>query len=187
MKDKGSRDRFWEHLPATFEVYKQATVANGDRVRAADHQGHVEHDTDHRDATFVRVSDLDPSQTPTIQSPSPQYTLLRDIYEHIPSRKPVFRGTEYFGQLKKILIVELSPATIPSITQPKRVVLAIIGPRETTNETSLRIPYYAEPTKVTPRAVDMNTVMCLVGRIKDRGQWAIVDRSGDTARAEFID
>ena len=87
-----------------------------------------------------------------------------------------------------ILVTELPPGIIPSITQCKQVVVAIIDPRETTNETSLNIPYYTEPTKpVALRAVDMNTVMCLVGRIKDRGRWAIVDRSGDMARAEFID
>jgi len=103
------------------------------------------------------------------------------------NREPIFKGTEYFGQLKTILAIELSPGIVPSITQPTRVVLAIIGPRETANETRLSIPYYTEPTKVTPRAVDMNTLMCLVGRIKDRGRWAIIDRSGDMARAEFVD
>ena len=105
----------------------------------------------------------------------------------MPSREPAFKGTEYFGQLKKILVVGVPPGVVPAITRPKKVILAIIGPRETTNETSLGIPYYTEHTKVTPRAVDMNTVMCLVGRIKDRGRWAIVDRSGDMARAEFIE
>ena len=190
LKDKGARDRFWEHLPAKFEVYKQATVANGDRIRAADHQGHIEEDTDCRDATFIRVSDCYPScpSHHLIFNPHPpQYSLLRDIYEHIPSRKPTFKGIEYFGQLKKILVTELPPSVVPATTQPKKIILAIIGPREAASETSLGIPYYTEPTKVTPRAVDMNTVMCLVGRIKDRGRWAIVDRSGDMARAEFID
>ena len=60
MKGKGARDQFWECLPAEFEVYKQATVANGDRIRAADHQGHIEEDTNRRDATFIRVSDCYP-------------------------------------------------------------------------------------------------------------------------------
>jgi hypothetical protein len=113
--------------------------------------------------------------------------LLRDIYKHIPSRKPAFKGTEYFGQLKKILVTDLSPGTIPVITHPKKVVLAIIGPRETKNETSLGIPYYTEPAKVTPRAININTMMCLVGRIKDQGRWVIVDCSGDMVRAEFVD
>jgi hypothetical protein len=97
------------------------------------------------------------------------------------------KGTEYFGQLKKILVVELPPGIVPAITQPKEVVLTIIGPRVTKNETPLGIPYYTEPTRVTPRAVDISTVMCLVGRIEDRGWWAIVDRSGEMARAEFVD
>lgn len=112
--------------------------------------------------------------------------MLRDKYEHIPSRKPEFVPTEYFGQLCKILVAELPARIISSITEPKTVVLAIISPREVTTETPLRIPYYTETITAAPRAVDMNTVMCLVGRIKDRGRWAIVDRSGDLARAEFI-
>ena len=56
LKDKKTQDRFWEHLPANFEVYKQATIANGDRIRAADHHDQPEEDTDNRDATFIRVS-----------------------------------------------------------------------------------------------------------------------------------
>ena len=103
------------------------------------------------------------------------------------NKDPVFKATEYFRQLKKILVTKIPPRIIPSITQPKEVVLAIIGPRKTTNETSLDIPFFTEPAKVTPIAIDMNTVMCLVGRIKDRGRRATIDRSGDAARAEFID
>ena len=94
--------------------------------------------------------------------------------------------TEYFGQLHKILVIEIPPGVVPSTNQPTTVVLAVISPRETKNETPLNIPYYTEPSKVTPRVVDINTVMCLVGRINDRGRWAIIDRSGDMARAEFV-
>jgi len=99
----------------------------------------------------------------------------------------VFVPTEYFGQLHKILAADIPPGVIPSIDQPTTIVLAIISPRETRNETPLHIPYYTEPSKVTSRVVDVNTVMCLVGRVNDRGRWAIVDRSGNMARAEFID
>ena len=99
----------------------------------------------------------------------------------------MFKPTEYFGQLIKVLVTELPPGTVPSITQPKTIVLAIISPRETTNKAPLGIPYYTEHVKVTPRAVDINTVKCLVGRIKDRDRWAIIDRSGDMARADFVE
>ena len=33
--------------------------------------------------------------------------------------------------------------------------------------------------------VDITTVQCLVGRVKDRGTWTIIDRSGNLARATF--
>ena len=71
LKHKKARDQFWERLPAEFEVYKQATIVNGDRVRAADHQGQVEEDTDRRDTTFVRVSDYHNSHLPHHSTPSP--------------------------------------------------------------------------------------------------------------------
>jgi len=58
LTDKKAQDTFWEHLPSNFDEYKQATIANGDRIRAFSHQGQVEEDTDRRDATFVRVSNV---------------------------------------------------------------------------------------------------------------------------------
>ena len=64
LKFKRDQNRFWELLPTTFRVYKQATVTNGDRVCAADHQAEVEEDTDWRDTTFVRVSGYHASHIP---------------------------------------------------------------------------------------------------------------------------
>jgi hypothetical protein len=116
-----------------------------------------------------------------------QYSLLRDIYERRPHMPSVFEATEYFGQLKSILAIELPAGIVPSVVRPKMLVLAIIGTRDTTTETSLKIPYYTEPKSATVSAVDMTTLMCLVGRIKDRSRWAIIDRSGNSARAEFVD
>ena len=56
LKHKTDRDRFWERLPTKFEEYAQATIANEDRIRTADHQCKVEDGVSCRDATFVRVS-----------------------------------------------------------------------------------------------------------------------------------
>jgi hypothetical protein len=57
MDDHKRRDQFWKSLPNKFDTYKQVTITNGDRVRAADYQGNVDsNDSDRRDATFVRVS-----------------------------------------------------------------------------------------------------------------------------------
>lgn len=35
--------------------------------------------------------------------------------------------------------------------------------------------------------VDLHTVECVVGRIKRRNEWGIVDRSGDFARTVFVE
>ena len=98
-----------------------------------------------------------------------QYSLLRDIHEKRPHVPSIFEPTEYFGQLKSILVVELPPRIVSSVVQPKTLVLAIISTRNTTTKTPLKIPYYTEPKSVTVSAVDVTTLMCLISRIKDRG------------------
>jgi len=77
----------------------------------------------------------------------------------------IIEAAEYFGQLVSIAVVELSPGITPLVTQPKMLILAIIGIRNTTLEIYLRIPYYTEPKTVTVSTVDINTLMCLVGCI----------------------
>ena len=99
----------------------------------------------------------------------------------------VFKATEYFRQLLSILVIELPRWITPSVIHPKTRVLAIVGTRDVKTETHLKIPYYSESRRVGARAVDMTTLMCLVSRIKDERRWAIVDCSGDMARAEFVD
>jgi hypothetical protein len=105
---------------------------------------------------------------------------------HKPRATPQFEGTECFGQLKSILRFNLSAGVSPLVTETTTLVLAIIRSAEVSYETSLAIPYYKELGRL--EAVDMSTVMCIVGRVKDhRGRWAIVDRSGKSARADFVE
>lgn len=110
-----------------------------------------------------------------------------DINENRPRMPPVFKAVEYFGQLLSILVIELPQWATPSATRSETRVLAIVGTRDTKTETCLDIPYYAQSGRVSVRAVDITTLMCLVGRINDGRRCAIVDRSGDMARAEFFD
>jgi len=103
---------------------------------------------------------------------------------HRPHAAPQFEATECFGQLKSILTFDLPSGITPLITKTTTLVLAIIQSTGVSYETPLKIPYYKELGRL--EAVDMNTVMCIVGRVKDhRGRWAIVDRSGKSARADF--
>lgn len=49
----------------------------------------------------------------------------------------------------------------------------------------LDIHYYKNHGRL--EAVDLNMVRCCVGRVSDRGRFAIVDRSGPLARAVFVE
>ena len=68
---------------------------------------------------------------------------------------------------------------LPSFLLPSGTTALAVAPHEPGERWPGRI---AE----TLAGVDMATLMCLVGRIEDRGQWVIVNRSGDLARAEFV-
>ena len=50
---------------------------------------------------------------------------------------------------------------------------------------ALDIHYYSRMGGVD--YVDVTTVQCLVGRIKDRGHFAVIDRSGSLSRALYVD
>ncbi|KAF9792305.1 hypothetical protein BJ322DRAFT_1016127 [Thelephora terrestris] len=150
------QEHFQSLFPKEVEVWAKATISNADKVHAA---ALVEEDLqDHRDATFVR------------------YLLLVDKMGHRRYVTPEFEPTECFGRLKYILKFDLPAGITPLVTQTTTLVLAIIQSTEVVYETPLKIPYFDKFGR--SEAVDMTTVMCIVGRVKDhRGRWAIVDRS----------
>ena len=57
--------------------------------------------------------------------------------------------------------------------EPTTVILALIREAKTTLRDG--IPCYKEFS--IKEVVDLKTLQCVVGRVKDRGEWAIVDRS----------
>jgi len=184
MGTNKQQERFRATFPKEVEVWAKVTVSNGDKVHAADS---VDEDLlDRRDATFVWVIKFC-----IIQVKSPglillQYSMLVDKMRHKPRTTPQFEATECFGQLQSILRFDLPAGIAPLITEATMLVLAIIRNADVSYKTSLAIPYYKELSHL--EAVDMSTVMCVVGRIKDhRGRWAIVDRSGKSARADFTE
>ena len=101
---------------------------------------------------------------------------------HKPCMIPEFEGTKCFRQLRSILRFDLPAGIAPSVTRTVTVVLVIIQSADVSYKICLMIPYYKELGHM--EAINMSTMMCLVGHVKDhRGQWAIVDRSGKSARS----
>jgi len=82
----------------------------------------------------------------------------------------------FFGQLNRILLFELPSAPRLNLDKPTTVIVALIQAVKATLRGNI---YYYKEFGVE-EVVDLETVQCVVGRVKDRGEWAIVDRSDNT-------
>jgi hypothetical protein len=84
---------------------------------------------------------------------------------------------QFFGQLKRILVLEIPPTPELKLTTQTTIILAVIQNARTTEKNGF---YYYKDFGVD-EVVDLSTVQCVVGRIWDRSEWAIVDRSDSMA------
>jgi len=126
---------------------------------------------DSRDASFVQVGLAFLSVY--ANSHHLQYTQLVDRHAHNRRKTPDFELRNFFGQLCRILLLEIPSAQQLNLGEPTTVILALI--REV--KATLREGIYYYKDFGVEEVVDMKTVQCVVGRVKDRGEWAIVDRS----------
>jgi hypothetical protein len=79
----------------------------------------------------------------------------------------------FFGQLSRILLLELPSAQRLNLNRPTTVIVALI--REV--KVTLRNGIYYYKNFGAEEIVDLDMLQCVVGRIQDRDEWAIVDRS----------
>jgi hypothetical protein len=86
----------------------------------------------------------------------------------------------FYGQLLRLLIISVPESQNDQI-QPQTLVYALIKSVKLINPTAPDgIKYYENFGSM--EFVDLNQVKCVIGRIMDRGKWAIVDRSISSAR-----
>ena len=102
-----------------------------------------------------------------------QYTQLVDRHARRPRRTPDFELQNFFGQLNRILVLELPSAQQLNLDEPTTVIVAII--REV--KATLRNGIYYYKNFGVDEVVDLSSLHCVVGRIWDRDEWAIIDRS----------
>ena len=102
-----------------------------------------------------------------------QYTQLVDRHARRPRKTPDFELQNFFGQLNRILLIELPSAQRLNLDEPTTVIVALIREVKTTLRNSI---YYFKNFGVE-EVVDLNTLQCVVGRVWDRDEWAIIDRS----------
>ena len=89
------------------------------------------------------------------------------------NKTPDLEDKPFFGQLKRILVLELPAALQLGIAEPTTVILALIQEVKV----SLRNGIYSYKEFGGEEVVDLKTVQCVVGRVKNRGEWSIINRS----------
>ena len=127
---------------------------------------------DSRDASFVRVSLAFFSYLQFLRFLL-QYTQLVDRHARRRRKTPDFELQNFFGQLNRILLLELPSSQRLNLDEPTTVIVALI--REV--KATLRNGIYYYKNSGVEEVVDLSMLQCVVGRIRDRDEWAIIDRS----------
>lgn len=116
--------------------------------------------------------------------------MLVDLNARHRFQKEKFELQTFFGQLTHIYRVHFpAPCAALDIEEPTTYILAairmcVIKPDDH-ELAGLDIHYYSRVGALD--VIDITTVQSLVGRVKDtNGDWAIIDRSGVLARAQWL-
>ena len=147
-------------------------LEGGDTMHARDF---VPLRSDSRDMSFVRV------RTPLnyfvhIDLLILQYQLAVDKFAHLPRRAPEFELQDFFGQILRFIIVNIPHSPIHKIKAGSFIYALINQVKNLEPATDqCGINYYEDLGPM--EFVDLNQIECVVGRIKDRSKWSIIDRS----------
>ena len=93
--------------------------------------------------------------------------------------------TTFYGCLDQILECQLDDRPIWDKFRNRFFLLAVITPCSTGGQDAAKC--YTTYSNTTAQIVtDLQAVQCVVGRVQNRGRWGIIDRSGNSARTEFM-
>ncbi|KZV79110.1 hypothetical protein EXIGLDRAFT_632649 [Exidia glandulosa HHB12029] len=149
-------------VPQSIEVWgKVRRLDGGDTIHAFKV---VKMRPDSRDATFVR------------------YSLDVDRFAHRARWESDFETRAFFGQLQRIFVLPLPP--LPQYAQSESQVILLAEVRQCAGVSQPKAdgPYYYNGSLGVPEVIDLACIECLIGRVEDRGQWGIVDRSNALSR-----
>lgn len=89
----------------------------------------------------------------------------------------------FFGELQRVVQLDLPKSLEIHLPEGETILLAHI---KTCDATENEDGFWEYSTmKPSPHFMDLKTVVCVVGRVFDRGRWTFIDRSGPTAHIEM--
>ena len=116
--------------------------------------------------------------------------MLVDRFAHMRHRKPMLEPQTFYGQLEHLYLINFVCSDTRVDPQQPIILAAIrnckIKDSQPTELDHLDIHLYNMTGSLD--LVDITSIQALVGRVQyvvDGGGWAIVDRSGSLARAEW--
>ncbi|EKM77547.1 hypothetical protein AGABI1DRAFT_43273 [Agaricus bisporus var. burnettii JB137-S8] len=110
------------------------------------------------------------------------YIQMVDKYAHQRNRAPEYVKRTFFGQLLRIIVLDLPPTPQLELDTRLTVIYAVVQAvkarvKKLSPESN---GYYYQQTGAV-EVVDLSTVKSVVGRVQDGNKWFIVDRSSISA------
>jgi hypothetical protein len=101
------------------------------------------------------------------------------------ARHPTFVKRSFYGQLRHVFALELKPGFPGNDTAKSAfLLLALVQEAPVQVDSAFETPVYHYDKLGGHEIIDASTIMCVVGRVHDRGQWYIIDRSGSLAHID---
>lgn len=108
-----------------------------------------------------------------------------DKYANQRRRAPEFELQNFYGQILRFLVVDIPDSTQADHgIEAESLAYAVIRQVKLLDEVAGGIKYYKDLGSIV--FVDLNQVKCVIGRIMDRGKWAIIDRRTNTLAQEHL-
>lgn len=122
---------------------------------------------------------------------STQIQLLEDKNAHRRQAPIVFEMKTFFGQIKYLLVLHIPVCEAVGVCTPETIVAAAVHLIKPLDISAQGLPKFKA---LSPglTVVDLSTVQCLVGRVKEMDNWQsglfnIINRSGKLSQAERSD
>lgn len=149
-------------LPSSIVQFGKLEIREGDTIYSS--IGYARKQENLRDASFF------------------QYELLVDRLAHRRNAQPDYVPRTFFGQLERVFVCELRPS---SMLRTRKATPLILLDVHCCNAKADRFGIYEYSSFRNREIIDGKAVRALVGRINDRGKWAIVRRADNFEHASY--